>query len=138
MRDAPEDLEQIKNREIHNEESDEQSENEDEPRIRPTELQSQEVRDALDDSEWKRKREIHRQVTNMIKEIQREAGEDLLEPEDLAVEYRTSSKRKRPKKNSNSKSTRFNSSKYYNRAPFRGSPLLQKKDNGSNLHEWAR
>jgi hypothetical protein len=56
------------------------------------------VRVALNDSEWKRKREIHRQIMNTIKEIQREAREDLLEPEDLVAEYRTSARRKTTKK----------------------------------------
>jgi hypothetical protein len=78
--------------------NEEQSENENEPRRRPKELKSQKVRDAPEDLECKRKREIHRQVTNTIKEIQREAGEDLLEPKDLAAEYRTSSRRKKKKK----------------------------------------
>jgi hypothetical protein len=37
-----------------------------------------------------------------------------------------------------SKSTRFDSSKYNNRANFGDSPLLQKKGNGNHLHEQAR
>ena len=57
-------------------------------------FKSHEVRDAPDDLKWEKKQEIHRQVTNTIKEIQWEVGEDLLEPEDLAVEYRTSSRKK--------------------------------------------
>jgi hypothetical protein len=93
VRDAPEDLAWKKNREIHHGESG----NVKTPRRRRKELKSQEVRDAPEDLEWKMKREIHRQVTNTIKEIQRETSEDLLEPKDLATEYRTLSRRKTTK-----------------------------------------
>ena len=79
---------------VMDEESEELSENENEPKNRRKEHESQVLRDAPEDSEWKKKREIHRQVTNEIKEIQREAGEDLLEPEDLAPKYRKSAKGK--------------------------------------------
>jgi hypothetical protein len=98
VRDAPKDLARKKNREIQHEESEEQSENENEPRRKPKDLKSQGVRDAPEDLEWKRKWEIHRQVTNTIKEIQRKADEDLLEPKDFTAEYRTSSRRKTTKK----------------------------------------
>ena len=97
VRDAPEDLNWKKNREIHYEESKELSENENEPMNRRKEHESQEVRDAPEDSEWKKKQEIYRQVTNTIKEIQRKAGEDLLDPEDLATEFRTPTRRKTTK-----------------------------------------
>ena len=48
---------------------------------------------TVDDFDWEKKPEIHRQVTDYIQKLQREVGEDLLKPKDLATEYQALAKR---------------------------------------------
>ena len=72
MRDAPEDLERKKNREIHDEESEELSENENEPMMRRKEHESHVLRDAPEDLERKKNREIHDEESEELSENENE------------------------------------------------------------------